>query len=184
MKVSGNVSFTLIVKARQRIEKFLPTGLKASFQGMDFNVRKGDILAISNEEQFRYALPPLRVGESIFQLEYVPELERKQFSVDLDDQKIKISVGSDINQKIQYNMETAAGRMMNISAVYFPALVEVLYRVKNQESFAGRAWYEAINSAMQTHGLDITSESIDPLDVAQILLNYPYMQLFSIGNDS
>jgi len=175
--VFGSVYFTLVVKAVKPITGFKPGKLNSSFTGMSFDVEKGDILAISEEHQEVYGLPPLPVGDSIFELVLQAELESDEFSVGLNEPKIQIGVGDTLNQLIQQNMSTLEGRMKNISSIYFPALVDVLYLVQSSDEYQGKAWFEAIGAAMTAFGLEISSVEWEPLATAQKLFRSPFMHL-------
>ncbi len=177
--VFGSVYFTLIVKARKAVKEFRPKYLEAGFEDLAFNVGKGDILAISDEHQHYYSLPPLQLGADIFELEEQPELAELSFDVELTDSKIKIGVGTKLNELVQKNMNTTAGRVNNISSIYFPALVEVLYRIQFEKFGVGCAWYEAIASAMKSVGITVDESNWEPLMVAQRLLRFPYEPLLA-----
>ena len=177
--VFGSVYFTLIIKAKKEIVDFRPRHLEAGFDGLAFNVSKGDMLAISNEYKHYYKLPPLQLGADIFELEEEPELGVLCFDVELTESKIKIGVGTKLNELVQKNMNTTAGRVNNISSIYFPALVEVLYRMQSEKFSVGYAWYEAIASAMNSVGITVEENNWEPLSVAQRLLRYPYEPLLA-----
>lgn len=177
--VFGNVYFTLIVKASRAITDFCPKLLESGFDGLAFNVRKGDILAISEEHQHYYSLPPLQLGADIFELEEQPGLAELSFEVELTDSKIKIGVGTKLNELVQKNMNTMSGRVNNISSIYFPALVEVLYRIQSESFDVGYAWYEAIAVAMKSVGVPVEEGNWEPLTVAQKLLRFPYEPLLA-----
>ncbi len=175
--VFGNVYFTLIVRAVKPIAGFSPKKLDSIFSGLSFDISRGDILGVSTEYLQFYGLPPLEVGDSIFDLVLRSELGAEDFEVSLKDQKIEIGVGARLNELIQQNMNTTPGREKNISAVYFPALIDVLYQIR-EESYEGKAWYEAISSALRSIGIDLSSDNLDPLPAAQQLLKAPYIRLF------
>ena len=174
--VFGTVYFTLIIKATKGISSFKPTRLEEGFEGLSFDVRKGDILAISDEYHHHYHLPPMPMGADIFELVEEPELDPLSFLVDLDDQKIIIGAGKQLNALVQKNMSTTLGKTNNICSIYLPALVEVLYRMQS-EDFGGRMWFEAISSALNGIGVSSEEKNWEPLTVAQKLLKYPYGEL-------
>ena len=118
------------------------------------------------------------MGADIFELVEEPELSELSFEVELSESKIKIGVGTKLNELVQKNMNTKTGRVNNIASIYFPALVEVLYRLKS-ESFAGHAWYEAVTAAMNSHGSPVEDNNWEPLVVAQNLLRFPYEALLA-----
>jgi len=178
-RVFGSVYFTLIVKALRVISDFRPKHLEPGFEGLSFNVKKGDILAISEEYQHYYSLPSLQLGADIFELEEEPELADMEFEVELTESKIKIGVGTKLNALVQKNMNTEAGRVNNISSIYFPALVEVLYLMQSEKYDTGYAWYEAVSTAMQSVGAPVEENNWEPLAVAQRLLRFPYESLLS-----
>ena len=182
-RVFGKVYFCIIVRAVRSIPAFAPSNLRTAFSGMSFKIKKGDILAASAEFEENYGLPPMPVGDSIFDLVLQENLEPKEFTVDISDATIQVCVGTHLNGLIQQNMNTALGRLQNISSIYFPALIDVMYQVQGDTTHKGRAWYEAIGSAMSSLGEDIESSSWEPLSAAQMLLREPYVDLF-IGSQS
>ena len=178
-QVFGNVYFFLVVKAKRAISNFSPSGLDSVFNGMSFNVRCGDLLAISNEVVFNYGLPPLPVGESIFELVLQQERHSSEFAVDLGREKIEIAVGDRLNELLQLNSVHSIGRKKNISSVYLSALVDVLYRItEEQQQHEGKPWFEAIRAAMESLGHDVMKDNWEPLTVSQQLLRHPYIALF------
>jgi hypothetical protein len=179
----GRVYFNLVVKANRDIDDFSPGNLISAFSGMSFDVEKGDILAVSQEVDTLYKLPPLDVGETIFRLDVQPGLSDDEFQVGFRDGYIVIGVGPGLNELLQQNMATVAGREKNVAAVYFPALIQVLHDVQD-ESHEGDAWYEVIALAMSAIGFEINDkESWKPLRVAQLILKSPYLKLLK-GKDS
>ena len=180
-KFFGDVFFTLVVKAVTEFNDFSPSGLVKSLSGLGFSVCKGDFIAISQEIKFFFGLPPLKLGADIFILEESPDLEDYAFEVGTSNSKIEIYVGSKLNELIQSNMSTEPGRVRNISSVYFPALIEVLYQMKNGEDFSGMAWHEAIAEAMRRLGFDLENKDWEPLYVAQKLLRFPYQKLQDVS---
>lgn len=177
-RVFGKVYFCIIVRAVKDISVFSPSKLRPAFSGLTFEIGKGDILAASAEFEENYGLPPMPVGDSIFELVLQENLEPKEFTVDISEAKIQICVGTYLNNLIQQNMNTTVGRLQNISSIYFPVLVDVMYQVQDDQSHKGKAWYEAIGSAMSSIGEDIESSSWEPLSAVQKLLRTPYVDLF------
>ncbi len=180
--VMGHVYFNLLVMATRDIPNFKPAGLREGFDGLSFNIRKGDVLAISNELDEYYALPPMRIDESIFLLELQPELDPESFIVDLQGDKIKVGVGSGLNDLVQRNMETKGGRVANIGTVYFPALIEALYQIR-EEVQESSAWFEALNAAANRVGVESLENSGEwnPLTLAQQLLKNSHAKLLKEG---
>jgi hypothetical protein len=172
----GSVYFTAIVKAVKDIAGFTPSNLEQGFSGLNFAVRIGDILAISEEIEHHFQLPPEQLGEDIFDLIEQPDMNDLEFEVNLNSPKIEVGVGTELNKLIQKNMATANGRVNNISAIYLPVLIEVLYQIKESD-FSGKVWFEAIRRTATSMSLDINED--EPLRVAQKLLQYPYEQLLN-----
>jgi hypothetical protein len=179
--VMGHVHFNLIVIATKAIPDFRPEGLIGGYEGLSFNIRQGDVLAISDEIDEYYALPPMKLGENIFLLELQPELDPEVFNLDLQEDKIKIGVGSELNDLLQRNMETRFGKAANIGTVYFPALIETLYQVR-EESHDGKMWYETLSAAANRVGVE-TLKNVDdwqPLELAQKLLRNSHVRLLEM----
>ncbi|GAA3975893.1 hypothetical protein [Allohahella marinimesophila] len=177
--VFGKVYFFLVVKAKRAISNFSPSGLDAVFNGMRFDVRCGDLLAISNELVFNYGFPPLPVGESIFELVLQQDRDPSEFTVDLGKEKIEVAVGERLNRLLQLNSVHSMGRKKNISSVYLSALVDVLYRItEERQQHEGKPWFEAIRASMESLGYDVMKDNWEPLTVSQQLLHHPYIALF------
>jgi hypothetical protein len=173
----GYVYFTLIVRAIQNEPCFTLSDLGKGFQAHSFDVRNGDILAISQEYQVPYQLPPIKMDPTFFQLVEQPELEPSAFEIDLQDQKIKVVVGVELNNLIQLNMETELGRLKNISSIYFPVLIDTLYEIKNSSEYEGRFWFEALRLTMSDLNIDINSRDFEPLSTAQKILKFSFAEL-------
>ena len=172
----GNVYFTLVVKAMKPIKNFKPEGLRPEFHGLEFDIRTGDFLAVSDEFKVPYQLSEIWLGAGLFTLNLLDELEPNEINIDLTDEKIAIGVGTEINRLIQTNSSTKEGKQKNMAAVYFPAIIEVLHQIK-AEDHNGKGWFESVGQAMKSQGHDIAKENWDPFRVAQELLRAPYVEL-------
>jgi hypothetical protein len=175
----GPVYFSLIIKAVKPIEKFKPAGLMTGFSGLEFKIRTGDVVAVSDELVEVYELPEVKLDNSVFDLNELLSLAPYAFNIDIDGDKIAIGAGAEINKLIQMNMDSGPeGELKNLSAIYLPAVLEVLHEIKNEpQAHIGKVWYEAFEKSMRSQGFDIQSENWQPLEVSQVLLMSPYVEL-------
>ena len=175
----GPVYFSLIIKAVKPIEKFKPAGLMTGFSGLEFKIRTGDVVAVSDELVEVYELPEVKLDNSVFDLNELLSLAPYAFNIDIDGDKIAIGAGAEINKLIQMNMDSGPeGELKNLSAIYLPAVIEVLHEIKNEpQAHIGKVWYEAFEKSMRSQGFDIQSENWQPLEVSQVLLMSPYVEL-------
>jgi hypothetical protein len=175
----GPVYFSLIIKAVKPIEKFKPAGLMTGFSGLEFKIRTGDVVAVSDELVEVYELPEVKLDNSVFDLNELLSLAPYAFNIDIDGDKIAIGAGAEINKLIQMNMDSGPeGELKNLSAIYLPAVLEVLHEIKNEpKAHIGKVWYEAFEKSMRSQGFDIQSENWQPLEVSQVLLMSPYVEL-------
>lgn len=155
----------------------LPEHNKALFGNIPFSIRKGDILAIS--EDF-YNLPldnydPLADRPSIFSIRRQVLHPKEEISVDfMSYDKITIFLNNDVYEKYNNLYEAPELRMFLSSLFAAPVLVDVLSYIKNADqdmidSISDKKWYQVLRARLLEMDIDLnTVESMTK--VANIII--------------
>ncbi len=136
------------------------------FGGIPFSVKKGDILAIS--ENF-YNIPlenydPLADRPSIFSIRRQTDRPKEEISIDFMSQgKITIYLNNDLYEKYNKIYEAPETRMFLASLFAAPVLVDVLSYIKNADqdaldSISHLKWYQVLSSRLQELKIDLSKE--------------------------
>lgn len=136
------------------------------FGGIPFSVKKGDILAIS--ENF-YNIPlenydPLADRPSIFSIRRQTDRPKEEISIDFMSQgKITIYLNNDLYEQYNKIYEAPETRMFLASLFAAPVLVDVLSYIKNADqdaldSISHLKWYQVISSRLQELKIDLNIE--------------------------
>ncbi len=143
----------------------LPEQNTELFGGMPYDIRRGDILAIS--ENF-YNIPidsydPLADRPSIFAIRRQTDHPQDEVWVDLAYHKITIFLNNDVYEKYEKLHEAPEMRMFLASLFAAPVLVDVLSYIKNADedaiiSISDKKWYQVISAKLTELGLDLSNE--------------------------
>ncbi len=159
--LSGTVYVNFYVIANNLINNYSNLNFHKDYEGEKFNIQKGEKLAIAQTIHLEIEKEAIINTSSIFQL--VPNYEENGplFSIDILD-KIIIRIPIEVHHKIQtlYQYGSSVNTML-ISLYYLPALVEVLYYIKeliiNQslEEEENREWFKSLNIRLNNLGVNI-----------------------------
>ena len=136
------------------------------FGGMPYDIRRGDILAIS--ENF-YNIPidtfdPLADRPSIFAIRRQTDRPQDEVIVDyLSYHKITIFLNNDIFEKYRNLSEAPETRMFLASLFAAPVLVDVLSYIKHADedeknSIVDKKWYQVISAKLIELKIDLKNE--------------------------
>ena len=155
-----------ITAARDIAPFALPEHNKELFGGIPFNVKRGDILAIS--EDF-YNVPlenydPLADRPSIFSIRRQTERPKDEITVDfMSHDKITIFLNNEIYEKYSNLYEAPETRMFLASLFAAPVLVDVLSYIKRADqdmidSIAHLKWYQVLTARLLELKIDLSKE--------------------------
>lgn len=165
--LSKNVQVRGYITAAEDIIPFsLPEHNQDLFGGIPFSVKRGDILAIS--ENF-YNVPlenydPLADRPSIFSIRRQTERPKDEITVDfLSHDKITIFLNNDVFVKYSTLYEAPETRMFLASLFAAPVLVDVLSYIKHADqdmldAISHLKWYQVLNSRLVELKIDLSIE--------------------------
>lgn len=141
------------------------------------SLRLGDIVAIGAESQISVGQAKLVPIESIFELNKSSEVDEGDIRVDLEGDRISILVAPGTFSVIDLLRQQASGLPVVMNAVYLPAVMEVLDRLRGDEdAYQGRRWYTPFTEKCRAKGL-VNDADASILDGAQRLLESPALTL-------
>lgn len=140
-------------------------------------LKAGDIIAVGAESEISVGQAKLTPIESIFELNKSSDVNEGEIRVDLDSSRISILVAPGTFAVIDLLRQQASGSPVVMNAVYLPAVMEVLDRLRDDgEAYKERRWYIPFTEKCRANGLvDNLDASI--LEGAQKLLELPIRSL-------
>lgn len=137
----------------------------------------GTPIAATPVHSFEAGLDKLASMESIFSLSSSDQVEPGQFSVDLDSERVRIVVASDLYRSLTSIRNSGATRDILLAALYLPVLISVLEALRAGDH-EDRRWHSIISARCRAEGIDITKR--DLAQAAQTLLGSPLTSLVRI----
>lgn len=167
----------------------LPEHNKELVGEIPFNIRPGDILAVS-EHFFNIPIEmydPLADRPSIFSIRQQFDHPNEEVMVDfLSDQKIKILLNTDTYEKYRKLYEAPEVRTILASFFAAPVLVDVLGYMKNAndedlEALQDKKWFAVINSRLLALNINLKNEESMTRVANQVLPHVFKMSVESFG---
>jgi hypothetical protein len=172
----GRVAIRPLIWARRRIENFLLTAAHEEFGRGEATFSAGAVLALADEIIINVGREKLAQIESIFSLAKSPDLAKGEFSLDLDDDKIKILVAESDYNRVNDLRHANHGKPIILNSVYLPAVMQVLDTLRaGAASYEGRRWYKVFTAKCDFFKIRISEPDIW-LD-AQKLLERPFSEI-------
>lgn len=183
--LNKTVDINFFILAKKTISNYENSELDPYSKGFEFELEKGDLLAIGPPETLEIEKEPLIEMNSIFEL--VPDMSKnaKPLSIDLSDSKIRIQLPKENFDQLSYlHGATTAKTDTILAAIYYiPAIVEALYLIRAAhqsrddswiEEIRDTAWYKSIKTRL--HHIKISVDSLPEenlIGVAHEMLDDP-----------
>lgn len=185
----GSVYLTMLAYSCVDVFEFPPEVLRGAYSNSS-NVfaAEGTIIAVSNEETISLEPEPKPLDVSFFELQLSDSLPARVFDFDTSsqDNRVVIRAGNEIFNKIQNNRETNIGRSLNLSSVYFPVLVGLLYELhQDAGAYQNKLWFNGLimsYPALEAKLLE-QSDDFDPISIAQEIFNSPLFDVSGLLNE-
>ena len=173
---AGELRLMPYLVARQRITGFTSEEFAEEFRRYKpggFDIAPGSILAVS------YAIKiELDAGGSLYSvIDLVADrkVDDGSFTIDLDENRIKIYVSTEDKKRIEAlrrRGDMSQGKATLFPALYLHAVTEALRSLKNYDD---KNWASALKKGLERHNIDIDEESLSEraLTYAQTLLENP-----------
>lgn len=183
--LNKTVDINFFILAKKTISNYENSELDPYSKGFEFELEKGDLLAIGPPETLEIEKEPLIEMNSIFEL--VPDMSKnaKPLSIDLSDSKIRIQLPKENFDQLSYLHGATTTKTDTILAAiyYIPAIVEALYLIRAAhqsrddswiEEIRDTAWYKSIKTRL--HHIKISVDSLPEenlIGVAHEMLDDP-----------
>lgn len=152
---------------------------KDLFESLSFNLRKGDILAISNMYEMTLdMIDPLSNKPSVFSIR--PDdsaLDSIRVDYTEDPNKISIWLKRDMHNLYQELREEPPFRILLASYFVLPALVETLSFMKyegasgDNEEIINKGWYQSLENRLASLHIDINDSDLSITTIANKILS-------------
>ena len=168
----GRVELTPLLITKESITSHTSMDLSVEFQ-QPIAFREGDLVGYAPTVVITVGRLKLEKFDSIFQLSEADDLDDGEVAVDVDADKIQIQVSPAMKQMVDGLRVNTAGQRVLLSAVYLPAVMEVLSILTGDSGAgSGRRWKEVFTAKCDRLG--IKPEKCDALlRDAQRLLHFP-----------
>ena len=184
-KLSNKVTVCSFIVAREDISNYKNDSFHEDYEGISFNIERGNILAIGGQMDFKI----IKEAEELSKVPSIFSILRRDtnddigMEIDINDDKIKLWLSNEdfINYQIlvkRPNLQPSIHAMM-----IFPALMLVFEKIKNNgiEEYEDFKWFQAINRILKKSGITLDRETIDLYQsfiLAQKLLDLPINRAF------
>lgn len=178
----GTVNLRPLVWTVQEIPNWEPADIHEEFP-TSFYLRTGDILAMGEELQIEIGNLPLPNLETIFSIEVREDLEKGEFEVNLDNEKITVLAGRDTYDLVERMRKYKPLPAVAMNALYVPVLMEVLSILraeKGTSQYNGKRWVGAFVERCEKLEVSYVDETSSLISDACKLLAMPFHDLESV----
>lgn len=200
--LNKSVDISFFVLANETIPDYENSEFDPFSAGFEFELEKGDLLAIGPSETLDIEKEPLIEINSIFELMPSMDKNAKPLSIDLSYSKIRIQLPKESFDQLSFLHGTTSAKTDAILAAiyYIPAIVEALYYIRTAhqsgddswiEDIRDTAWYKSIEARL--HHIKVDIEALpeqDLIGIAHEMLDDPnkkamnHLQELLEGGDS
>lgn len=178
--LKGRVSIRPLIWVERELEGWTSKDFHPEFGSTPFSVKKGRLLAVGDETVVHVGREKLSPIESIFELRKAETFTTSKFSVALDSDKVVILVDAKTHDAIGQLRATETGRDLLMSAIYLPAVMEILATLSAGDSdYGSRRWYAPFLAKCEHNGIQLSSMNL--LEDAQRLLEFPARNLPAVA---
>ncbi|MBZ9623245.1 hypothetical protein G9F71_010305 [Clostridium sp. FP2] len=179
-KMVGKVQICVFVVAIDEVYNYVNETFVSDYKGIDFNLEKGNILAIGGQFNITVDKEKEELGKipSIFSVLRKITKEEKDLSVDIYDNKVKIW----LPEKEYYNYQKMA-RVPTLqpalhSMIVLPVLIYIFEEIKKGgiDGFEEYRWFKSIRKSLAIEKINLNSDTLNQhtsISLAQKVLNMP-----------
>jgi hypothetical protein len=175
------VSVGFYICANEDIKNYKPEGCHADYEGMPFEIEKGDVLAVGGGCDFiaEKNFDPLRPPVSSFMSIREGRLHEGPIEIDYTSDKITIELSkSDWQNYGNIRSQKVAEGALHASVV-LPVLVDAIYKVQTEASnYGDQNWFGRLDAILDSKGL----KKREPFEAAQKILDNPSARNFQSIN--
>lgn len=166
-----------IIWLTRTISDWNPNDVNPEFES-PISLNEADIIAIGEEVRLNIGRAKLASVESIFAMRVSDELLPGSIDIDPDGNKVTILAHPEAFRQINALRANNQGRATALAAVYLPAVMELLDRLRSSD-FDNRRWKAPFEAKCDALGVKLGDEAAtsNRLTDAQKLLNHPIIGL-------
>ena len=179
-KIEGVLNLCPLIIAVKDIENYTNDKFNSMYDGIAFDLEKGNFIAFGKEIQVRIEKESDNLSNvpSIFAVTEIKDTTRTDIVIDNSGNKINIQLPS--TTFYEFKLASLNPNSMTIlhSVLIIPALMKCFEELKARKEeiylFEDRRWFRAIKKALSNHGIVLDEDSIvglDSFDVAQKLMD-------------
>lgn len=179
-KIEGVVNLCPFIIAVKDIEKYTNDKFNSIYEGIFFDLEKGNFIAFGKEIQVRIEKESDNLSSvpSIFAVTEIKDETRKEIVIDNSGNKINIQLPSSTFYEFKLASLNPNSTTILHSVLIIPALMKCFEELKARREeiylFEDKRWFRAIKKALSNHGIILDEDSIiglDSFDVAQKLMD-------------
>ena len=179
--LNKRIDVNFFILAEEKIDNYTNADAHLDFQGVNFNIQKGDILAYSESQTIHIEKQPMSNTNSIFKVSKNTSSNASAMRIYLFDHQIDITLPEVSFSKVA-NLK-AFGKDCNdilISMLYMPALIDTLFNVQSiakddeylLEEIESLDWYRTLEKKLNNMGYNITDLRLEDITgISYELLN-------------
>lgn len=181
-KLFGTVMIRPVVWTLQPVKDFTSPLIHKEF-GEAVSLPKGSIIALGPEFRFSIDKRKFKPFESIFELAEDASVAPGMVTVDPMRDRITILAEPKTYRDLADMRNVPAGKSILLSAVYLPAVMDVLALLQSGEtSPTGKNWYRVFKAKCDDLAIDPAAPNQSPLAIAQKLLKAPIRKSIAIAS--
>ena len=175
------VSVSFYVCADEDIKNYKPDDCHADYEGISFEIEKGDVLAVGGYCAFiaEKNFDPLRPPVSSFMSIREGRCHEGPIEIDYTSDKIIVELSkADWQNFINVKTQKIAEGVLH-SSVVLPVLVDAIYKVEfNGSDYGEQNWFGRLEAILDSKGL----KNKEPFEAAQKILDNPSARNFQSIN--
>jgi len=178
-KLRGEVRVDPYVVVKNDINGFVSQNINAEFGCGPFSFEAGDVLAQDETQVFYIDRDVFKSITSVFDLVKRDNLSEGLWTINFDDDHIKIEVGPKLKESIDDARNDNKNRVILKNSIYFAAVMQAIQKLQDkEEAFDDWKWSKVFRNQAHNRGIDI--ENHDAYWVAQQLMQLPALQLDTV----
>ncbi|MBR3070822.1 MULTISPECIES: hypothetical protein [Fibrobacteraceae] len=186
-RLNGNVSICLFVVAAKDLVDYSNGKFNEDYEGMSFNIEKGNILAIGGQRilQVTKEAEELSKIPSIFTIcRAMSDNEDEGMQIDLDRDKIVITLCDDAFKNYKLLCNSTSKLPIFHAMVIIPALIYALESIRKDgiNAYEGRRWFKSIRRTLERSDIKLDKDTLEMKPsyyLAQKMMESPVNKAFS-----
>ncbi|HCT64535.1 MAG TPA: hypothetical protein DIC60_04610 [Lachnospiraceae bacterium] len=182
----GKISICPFIVTKEHVIDFTNSNLNEDYNGVNFNLCKGTILAIGTQQIFKVDKENEDLSQvpSIFTVYKKETIEEMPVEIELNDNKIRIGLNITDYENYFLNVQNKAS-VINAFLIY-PTLIFAFERIKESfDEYTDYRWFKALEKMFKKYSLELDEDLVaskTSIELAQKVMNLPISKaLLDVG---